>query len=74
MQTVTNHPIKLRGPAVNLAAPLHCALTGVASDAQRRVVPRPTVSKTFVVRSVAAQETFSPLVQEFLDECGYSDK
>lgn len=35
----------------------------------------PRLSSTLLPSKCAqAPETFSPLIQEFLDECGYSDK
>lgn len=63
------HPVNLFPMASGQR--LRAALRDVAAS-----TPRSTSPRTVTVRSEqpATSSGFSPLVQDFLDECGYSDK
>ncbi len=42
--------------------------------AMQKIVRAPVIVKPTIVEIAAKRSQFSPLVQDFLDECGYSDK
>ena len=69
MQVQVHHQTKDRKVAVTFNAPQRRILRAIPHIAELPKHHEITPSKC-----AQAPETFSPLIQEFLDECGYSDK
>ena len=69
MQVQVHHHSKDRKVAVTFTAPQRRILRAIPQMAQ---LPKPL--EVAHVEIERAPQTFSPLIQEFLDECGYSDK
>jgi hypothetical protein len=69
MQVQVHHQTKDRKVAIAFTAPQRRILRAIPHIAE---VPK--LSEITPAKCAQAPDTFSPLIQEFLDECGYSDK
>lgn len=67
-----HHHSKDRNNAVTF--PAHSVQQRRILRAIPQIVELPKRTEIALTKSAPAPQSFSPLIQEFLDECGYSDK